>query len=141
MIPKTFVARSHQRTAIRFILERRGAGLLADPGLGKTTVALSVYELLKRGRPNYRALVVAPLPAIYNTWPEELSKWKPFDRYSFEILHGADKFSNARERADVSLINSENIFWLFDYINKTRSNPFHFLIIDESTMSSTESFC
>lgn len=134
MIPKTFVARPHQRTAIRFVLERRGAGLLADPGLGKTTVALSVYELLKRGRPDYRALVVAPLPAIYNTWPEELTKWKPFDKLSYEILHGPDKYSNARERADVSLINSENIFWLFDYINKTRRNPFHFLIIDESTM-------
>jgi SNF2 family DNA or RNA helicase len=122
-----FNPHNYQTEAIDFLLRHRCGGIFADPGLGKTAIALSVLERFKQSPKFTGALIVAPLRVVYNTWPAEIKKWG-FD-ISFEILHGPDKEARLRRPADVHLINPEGIFWLFDH----QKLPYKALIIDESS--------
>ena len=60
-------------------------GILADqPGLGKTVQLLGAFALADlKGA----ILVLSNTPAATDTWPEEIAKWAPNDR--FTVLEGA----------------------------------------------------
>lgn len=132
---KKFKPGSWQRAAARFILKREGAGMFADPGMRKTSTSLYVYKILKRAYPQLRALVIAPLPAILNTWPEEIEQWDIFEGITYYVAHGKEKEKWIDEDKDICLLNTENISWLFEQILDTHDVfPFHMLIIDESTL-------
>ena len=74
----TFTPHNYQREAIDFALVRliveqqKGAGIFLDPGLGKTSITLSVMEILKQRGELNRTLIVAPLRAVYKVWPDEI---------------------------------------------------------------------
>lgn len=130
-----FHPRGYQWEAIKFLLGRKGAGIFADPGLGKTGIVLSTLRILKKCNPNYKALIIAPLPVVINTWPEECRDWQDFEGFKTVVLHGRDKEKLAGQEADIYVLNAENIFWLFDLIVKEFDEfPFDMLVIDESTL-------
>lgn len=120
-----------QVDAVRFILERGGAGLWLDPGLGKTSIVLAALSALKTERALGRALVVAPLNVVKHTWPNERKKWfEDFGNLRMNILHGDEKLVRLRRSADIDLINPEGLQWLF---NTPDLPDWKILVIDEST--------
>lgn len=123
-----FKPHDYQRAAIDFLLRNRCAGLFADPGLGKTAITLSVIKYFKNN-PQFRgALIIAPLRVIYSVWPKEIRQWDEFKDLKFEILHGPKRQESVEKRADIYLLNAENIFWLFEY-----NFDWNMLVIDESS--------
>lgn len=134
-----FKPHDYQHAAIDFLLQNRCAGLFADPGLGKTAITLSVIKRFQQ-HPKFRgALIIAPLRVCYSVWPAEIQKWNQFQDLSFQILHGPGKYRNLFQKADVYLLNVEDIFWLFDkeieqwlaFMN--HGYPWNMLVIDESS--------
>jgi len=100
-------------------------------GTGKTRISLEwSKDKVKDG-----ILVIAPLKAIYTTWPDEIEKWG--FPYKHVLLHGPEKAVNLKLKADVYLINFEAITWLFDTLKEqfkvTKKLPFRHLIIDEGS--------
>jgi SNF2 family DNA or RNA helicase len=117
------------RRAVKFVLERSAAGLLLDPGLGKTSIMLAALKLLQRKNQVRSVLVVAPLRVVHSVWPEEISKWKDFNHFKVSILHGRKKDSELRKKSDLYIINPEGLPWL---VRQKWKLP-DMLIIDEST--------
>jgi len=106
------------------------AGLVFDPGLGKTSTVLAAFKfLLNRGKVK-RALVIAPLRVCTDVWPIEIQKWADFNRLSCVVLHGKDKDKLIRKSADIYIINPEGLQWLLAH----RALPeFDVLVVDELT--------
>ena len=140
-----FKPHSYQKEAIQFLYDNPNSAIFADPGLGKTAIALSLISQLKEEIPKYRCLIVAPLTVCYNVWPNEIAKWKQFRHLDYGILHSewmediACPYSEQLDvlcdtDLDVYLINPESLKWLFANLSNWYSRfPFHQLIIDEST--------
>jgi hypothetical protein len=86
-----------------------------------------------------RVLIIAPLRAIYNTWPDEIKKWEEFKDLSYTIVHGSQKGYNLGVQSDITLINPEGVEWLITHGSKdagaTSANVignYDVLIVDES---------
>lgn len=135
----------YQERAISIVLKQSAAGLLLDPGLGKTSCSLAAFKILKaKGFVDW-GLVIAPLKPVYYTWPAEIRKWSNFKDLSFQILHGNEKAKRIKQKADLYLINPHGLSWLFEAKNfaqlTARGNGM--LILDESTQfkdTSTQRF-
>lgn len=125
-----YVPHEYQKIAITRLVENCSVGLLADPGLGKTSITLSAYKELKRRGCVTAMLVVCPLDPLYDTWPSEVKKWSNFKDLRVAILHGANKDKELEKKSDVYLINPAGLSWLVKSIKKW---PFNMLVVDEST--------
>ena len=123
----------YQKKAIKFGLNTLASALWLSPGLGKTTITMAIYKMLKLQKQTIGALVIAPLRVCHSTWPQQAAYWDDFKHLKVQILHGPDKAKNLRESADLYLINPEGLEWLFSELARMRVWPFDFLIIDEST--------
>lgn len=124
----------YQKKALKFVLERGAAGLLLDPGLGKTSITLAALSILLQEKLIRGALVIAPLRPVHLVWPEELRKWTDFHHLDFEVLHGGDKNAALKRKAHIYLMNPEGLRWLFKALgNDSNRWPFDTLIIDESS--------
>lgn len=123
----------YQKKAISLLLSQGAAGLFLDPGLGKTSIVLAAYKILKKqGYVPNGMLVIAPLRVAQSVWPKEVEKWTNFADIRVEVLHGRYK-SDALERdADIHVINPEGLQWLFDPIAH-RWRDWDILCLDEST--------
>lgn len=130
-----YTPHEYQKNAIRFMIERACAGLFLDPGLGKTSVTMAAFSLLKKRHIVQRALVIAPLRPALSVWPKEAQKWDDFKHLRVQVLHGPDKQRLLDTESDIDVINPEGLPWLFQQIKKssTRSMPWQMLIVDEST--------
>lgn len=124
----------YQKRAMKMLLELPSVGLFLDPGLGKTSVALGAFSILKRAGHVKRMLVVAPLRPCYTTWPSELKKWAEFNNLRYVIVHGPDKEDALECDADIYIINVDAVKWLFDKDRERfRLINADVLCIDEST--------
>ncbi len=121
-----FIPKPHQKKAIAHLLKNPCSANLMDMGLGKTACMLKVYETLRSKSKVSNCLVVAPILVMYDTWPDEIKKWR-FD-ITYTILHGKNKDRNFELDVDLYLLNFEGLQW-FD------SKGYHMdmLIIDEAT--------
>jgi SNF2 family DNA or RNA helicase len=123
-----FEPHDYQRAAIDFLLKNRYAGLFADPGLGKTAITLSLIKRFHR-HPEFKgALIIAPLRVAEIVWPAEIQKWDQFRDLTYRVLHGPNRLDRLREKADIYLLNAENIFWLLE-----EKHPCNMLVVDESS--------
>jgi SNF2 family DNA or RNA helicase len=120
----------YQTRAIKFGVSRPNAGLLLTPGLGKTSISLAVFKLLKKQGFINRLLVLAPLRAVYSVWPKEVEKWDEFKGLSVGILHGPNKGDTLRKNHDVYVMNYEGLSWLTDNISDLKADM---LVVDESS--------
>jgi SNF2 family DNA or RNA helicase len=138
-----FQPHDYQRKGIALLCrEPGGAGLLLDPGMGKTAIAASAYLQLKEALPTVRSdvprlrmLVIAPIQPMYSTWPNELAKWDQFKGLTISIVHGSpDKRRAALAvSADIYIINPEGLKWLFDKAQLPLHPEWRVLCVDEST--------
>lgn len=110
----------YQKRAVKFLLEHQHAGLLLDPGLGKTSITLAAIKLLKQKKKIGKVLIVAPLRPCYLVWPNEIAKWTDFEGLSHVILHGPNKEEALKTEADIYLINPEGLDWLLN-VNKSKT--------------------
>lgn len=79
----------------------------------------------------HRILVVAPLRVARNTWSDEIEKWDHLKDLQFSIAVGteAERLSALKQKADIYIINRENLQWLIEKSDV----PFDFdmVVIDE----------
>jgi SNF2 family DNA or RNA helicase len=120
-----------QRRVIERMLAAPCFGAFLSPGAGKTGITLAVLEALKRTGQMRGALVIAPQRPLRKTWRQEGEKWG-FD-LSFALVHGTQKqrLDALFSRADVYLINPENVAWLAGFLDEALP-PFDVLVVDES---------
>ena len=117
----------YQREAIDFVMSRSGSAVFADPGLGKTAIALQCAALhaLLVGTP---CAVVTPLRPLFSTWPQEIERWKNFRHLSFQVCHGKRKAIEPGK--DLYLVNPEG---LEAFCGQPAARKIGFLIVDESS--------
>lgn len=126
---------AYQNQAVHWSLDRLfsrdmlGVGLLLDPGLGKTRIALTVLSHLFEMNEIKRALIIAPLRPTYSVWPLQIDEWGfPF---SYINLHGQHKQA-MRENCQVEIINRESLHHVCDIENR-----WDILVVDEVTSFKT----
>src|ERR1700733_619962 len=121
----------YQGKGVKFLLQQAAAALFLDPGLGKTSIFLAAFKILKREKLVRKVLLIAPLRVCYLVWPKEIAKWKDFEKITYQILHGKDKEKNLYKEADIYLINPEGLTWLAKH--NLKKLGFDMLGIDESS--------
>lgn len=86
---------------------------------------LNVYEIIDN------VLVIAPLSVAEKTWTDEIEKWDHLKHLTFSKVLGTPKqrLAALTKKANVYLINRENVEWLVNHFKK--SWPFKTVIIDE----------
>ena len=114
------------------LLSQGSVGLFLDPGLGKTSIVLAAFKILKKEGYVNSMLIVAPLRVCHNVWPKEIEKWDNFNELTIRVLHGKDKADYLEEDVDIYVINPEGLAWLF---NKEARHwrDWDVLCVDEST--------
>ena len=127
-----FVPHDYQAFAVEHILSHEVSALFLDMGLGKTAITLTAVErLMYRSFEVRKVLVVAPLRVAKNTWPAEMAKWDHLEGMTCSVAVGpaAERLAALRRKADIYLINRENIPWLVE----KSGVPFDFdmLVVDE----------
>jgi SNF2 family DNA or RNA helicase len=129
----------YQKEAVKFLITRGSGALWLDPGLGKTSIVLSAYRILRTKGLCKKMLVLAPLRPAYSVWPNEVKKWEQFENYSVGILHGPNKNKVLKQNHDIYVMNYEGIGWLSSQLNG-KSWPFEVLAVDEiSYLKNTQS--
>ena len=118
--PEPWKPHAYQKRAVKWLLEHAAAALFLDPGLGKTSIALAAWKMLKAMDVASRALVVAPLRVAHEVWPAEAEKWIDFQGLTVAVLHGPHKAELFASDADVCVINPEGLEWLLG-IEKTKT--------------------
>ena len=123
---------SYQEYAIKFIESHPISALFLDMGLGKTSITLTaVNELLFDNFEVRKVLVIAPLRVARNTWCDEIKKWDHLSNIKYSIVVSTEKerISALNEKADIYIINRENVDWL---VNKSGYKfDFDMIVIDE----------
>lgn len=123
---------SYQEYAIKFIESHPISALFLDMGLGKTSITLSaINNLLFDSFEVRKVLVIAPLRVARNTWCDEIKKWDHLNNIKYSIVVGTEKerISALNEKADIYIINRENVDWL---VNKSEYKfDFDMVVIDE----------
>jgi SNF2 family DNA or RNA helicase len=127
-----FVPHDYQKYAIEFIEKNEVAAVLLDMGLGKTVIALSAVADLKFDSFEVeKVLVIGPLRVARDTWPAEVKKWDHLKDLKVSVAVGTEteRRMALMRKADVYVINRENIQWLVD----KSGMPFDYdmVIIDE----------
>lgn len=127
--------RPYQKGAMKFLLEHACAGLLLDPGLGKTSIVLGAITELKRAGMFERGLIVAPRRVCYNVWPVEAGYWDQFKSLKVSIVHGDERKRDRALEADADLyvINPEGLAWFFADKARAKALCADTLVVDEST--------
>ena len=127
-----WVPRPYQKKAVKWCLERGAAGLFLRPGLGKTSITLAMFDILRRQGLARRLLIVCPLRVLYEVWPEEVELWDEFQHLRVVLLHGKDKDKAIHRDADIYVVNFDGLEWLESKGRLKVINP-DVLVVDEST--------
>lgn len=130
---RKFEARECQKPIINLMLNNKRANIFASPGTGKTSATLSALTMLDAIDGDvFPALVVAPLRVANVVWESEIQTWKQFSHLKVSKILGSAKERKQAiyKKADIYLINYENLEWL----DKTLENwTFNTCVCDEST--------
>lgn len=122
----------YQEYAIRYIETHPISAVFLDMGLGKTSITLTaLYDLLFDFFKIHKVIVIAPLRVARDTWWAEIMKWEHLNGLQYSVAVGteAERLAALRRRADIYIINRENVQWLVE----ESGIPFDFdmVVIDE----------
>lgn len=122
----------YQQYATNFVLKHPVAAVFLDCGMGKSVIALTaIYDLMFNSFDVSKVLVIAPLRVARDTWPSEINKWNHLKGLTYSVVVGseAERKEALRRKADIYIINRENVEWL---VSKS-GFPFDFdmVVIDE----------
>ena len=120
----------YQKKAVKFLVSNGSGQLWLDPGLGKTSITLEAFKILKQAGAVKKALIVAPLRPAYAVWPEEIKKWDNFASISITVIHGPNKDKSIEDMSDIHVINFEGLQWLAKVLNG-KPFPYDMLVVDE----------
>lgn len=129
-----FKAHPYQQHCINKILEIKKIGLFLDMGLGKTVITLSAIKELKYHRFQIRkVLLIAPKKVAEGTWSKEVAKWDHTNDLKISRVLGTlnQRTKALYEKADIYIINRENVTWLVDFYKNNWD--FDMVVIDESS--------
>ena len=130
----------YQHKAVEFQCSRPASALWLDMGLGKTAITLTSAEYLINCGYLKAVLIVAPIRVCRLVWRQEALKWVHTSHLRFSMMVG-DRDQRTRslmQKADIFLINYENLEWLAEvlhtyYISKGLPLPFDGVVFDEIT--------
>lgn len=125
----------YQQVAKDWILDHPACGLFLEMGLGKTVITLTaVKELMWERYEVARVLVIAPLRVAATVWSQEAQKWDHLRDLRVARVLGSQsqRIAALHERADIYVINRENVEWLVNYFQQRKEKwPFDMVVIDE----------
>lgn len=126
-----FKPHDYQAYAIKRIVEQKACGLFLEMGLGKTVITLSAISDLVSLGDVHKVLVVAPLRVAQSVWTQEARKWEHTQHLQVVRVLGSasERRAALAQRADVYVINRENVAWLVDEVG--RKWDFDMLVLDE----------
>ena len=130
---------NYQKYAMEFILTHPIAALLLDMGLGKTVITLTaIMELMYERFEVQKVLVIAPLRVARDTWPAEIAKWDHLSGLTYAVAIGtkAERLAALRTKADIHIINRENVQWLVE----ESGLPFDYDMVVVDELSSFKSY-
>ena len=125
-----------QHDAIAFAFEYDFSILRLPMGFGKTIVSLTAIQECLEAGVFTRCLVVAPARPAQGTWREEPGKWEHINADQIAYCLGGEKSRIAalEENKPITVINYENIPWLFNtYYKKRGDHGFDACVVDELT--------
>jgi len=98
-----------------------------EPGLGKTTTALTILAEQFNGT----TLIVAPKRVAETVWTQETNKWEHLKHLKVNKVMGnpTERINALNNSGNIYIVNLENLVWLLDNSPITFDN----LIIDESS--------
>lgn len=122
---------NYQLKAIDFILAQKKCAIYLGMGLGKTIITLSAIQRLFKDNTVAKVLIVAPLRVANNVWHTELQKWEHTKNITWSIITGTlkERIQALKTKADIYLINRENIPWLY----QTGYFKWDLIVLDESS--------
>lgn len=122
----------YQTYTTNFIIKNPVSAILLDMGLGKSVITLTaINKLMFDSFEVKKVLVIAPLRVARDTWPAEIEKWEHLQnlRYSLAIGTEQERRFALMSKADIYIINRENIGWL---INRSGlAFDYDMVVIDE----------
>lgn len=115
----------YQNRATKFLLDRPAAALWLDMGLGKTVCTLTAADSVLTLSMVDCIFVVAPIRVIQSVWRQQSKEWDHTRHLTFSLVHGteAQRFDALRRKAQIYLINYENLQWLVTAMRKMRGFP------------------
>lgn len=120
----------YQEYAKEFVVKQNVSALFLDCGLGKTVITLTaIWELLLDYFEVRKVLIIAPCRVCRDTWPSELQKWNHLKGIEMSTVLGSekDRVTALNRRANVYVINRENVQWLVGHCRW----DFDMVVIDE----------
>lgn len=102
---------------------------------GKTVCTLTAIDhLMYDAFVVSKVLVIAPLRVAYDTWARECQKWDHLRHLTISKVLGTQRERAAalEARADIYIINRENVAWLVRWLQEHKKGwPFDMIVIDE----------
>lgn len=129
-----WIPHKYQLSAVARGFRQNKLAYFLDPGLGKTTIILQLYKMLKQYGKAKGILLIAPIRVMELVWPLEIQKWPNFRHLKINIMHGPKK--KLDYDADINIINPAGLPWLKTQLHNVRVKkwPFDMMVVDESTM-------
>src|SRR5271155_1319741 len=131
-----FKPHDYQQIGTQFMIDHPRCMIIADPGLGKTGMTLSLLGALKLvGSSFLPALVLAPKRVADVVWTNEAKRWSTFKDLSVVQITGTEKQRLDILRApqsDVYVCNYELVEWLVNLWPQEKW-PYKIVIADESS--------
>ena len=112
-----FKPHDYQKYATEFIESHPIAAVILQMGLGKTVCTLTAIEhLMYDAFEVSKVLIVAPLRVAKVTWSDEIDKWDHLSHLTYSVAVGSEKerLSALKKKADLYMINRENLQWLIE---------------------------
>lgn len=127
-----FIPHGYQQYTVNYLMDKPVAAIFLDCGLGKTVITLSaIFDLTLDSFQIRKVLIIAPLRVARDTWPAEVEKWDHLYGLSYATAIGSEAERRAAllHKAQVYLINRENVQWLIE----ESGLPFDFdmVVVDE----------
>lgn len=123
---------NYQRHCVQHIIDHPGSALFLEMGLGKSVTTLTaldklIFDYLECGK----TLIIAPKFVAEHTWSTEIENWEHLKHLRVSKVMGTQKqrLAALREKADLYIINRENVVWLVSHYGG--GWPFDTVVIDE----------
>ena len=127
-----YVPHDYQRYATGFIEDHPISAILLSMGLGKTIITLTaIFNLMFDYFDVGKVLVIAPLRVCTNVWRQEVEKWPHLQLLRISVAVGSERerLTALRAKADIYVLNRENIQWLIEESRLTFD--YDMVVIDE----------
>ena len=138
---KTFTPYPHQEAGVDWIIQHPACGLIWGMGTGKTVTTLTALDrLLHDFLEDGPVLVIAPKRVALDTWTTESEGWAHLHHLRVSVVIGTAKQREEAllTKADIYVINRENVVWLTEHFGGRW--PFPIVVVDElSSFKSAQS--